>query len=167
MTIKETRELKGLTQKELSNITGIPFRTIQNWENGISQPSPFTQSSIINRIEEYKTPQELEEQGKARAALVEKGRQVGYMYKNIYKDCEQYDKLKICRAKLVRCLADKKWSDLLNIILEMSNNINETTFFDNIFDCMEMLINGKEITEDLHFYILSFINALGDSVEND
>ncbi|HEM3705442.1 TPA: helix-turn-helix transcriptional regulator [Streptococcus suis] len=35
--LKELRKEKNLTQKELANKTGIPYRTIQRWENGESQ----------------------------------------------------------------------------------------------------------------------------------
>ena len=34
MTIKEIREKYNLTQKKLSELTGIPKRSIENWENG-------------------------------------------------------------------------------------------------------------------------------------
>lgn len=34
MTIKEIREKYNLTQKRLSELTGIPKRSIENWENG-------------------------------------------------------------------------------------------------------------------------------------
>lgn len=32
--IKEKRIELGLTQQQLADLTGIPFRTIQNWEGG-------------------------------------------------------------------------------------------------------------------------------------
>lgn len=34
MGIKEMREAVGLNMTELSELLGIPYRTIQNWENG-------------------------------------------------------------------------------------------------------------------------------------
>lgn len=37
-TIKEIRKNAGLTQKQLSELTGIPKRTIENWEIGSRTP---------------------------------------------------------------------------------------------------------------------------------
>ena len=34
IVMKELRKKYNLTQKQLSDITGIPCRTIQNWEGG-------------------------------------------------------------------------------------------------------------------------------------
>ena len=36
--LKEKRKEKGLTQKRLAELSGIPMRTIQNWENHMSEP---------------------------------------------------------------------------------------------------------------------------------
>ena len=36
--IKELREEKGLTQKELANLCHVSFQTISKWENGINYP---------------------------------------------------------------------------------------------------------------------------------
>jgi transcriptional regulator with XRE-family HTH domain len=33
--IKETRIKHGLTIKQVSDLTGIPYRTLQNWEAGV------------------------------------------------------------------------------------------------------------------------------------
>ena len=33
-SIKDTRIKYGLTQKQVSDLTGVPFRSIQNWEGG-------------------------------------------------------------------------------------------------------------------------------------
>lgn len=40
-TIKEIRTNAGLTQKELSELTKIPKRTIENWETGSRKPSEW------------------------------------------------------------------------------------------------------------------------------
>lgn len=50
-SIKELREKANLTQKEFSNLTGIPIRTIQNWEQGISEPPAWAIELIEKRIE--------------------------------------------------------------------------------------------------------------------
>ena len=35
MTIKELRELYGMSRKEFAEYFGIPYRTLQNWELGL------------------------------------------------------------------------------------------------------------------------------------
>lgn len=37
--IKELRLAAGLTQRELAEKSGIPYRTIQSWEEGARRPS--------------------------------------------------------------------------------------------------------------------------------
>lgn len=41
LTVKEIRVNAGLTQKELSELTKIPKRTIENWEGGKRTPSDW------------------------------------------------------------------------------------------------------------------------------
>lgn len=40
-TIKAIRERTGLTQKEFAELTGIPQRTIENWETGQRKPPEY------------------------------------------------------------------------------------------------------------------------------
>lgn len=54
MTIKEIREHYGLTQNQLANITGIPARTIGNWETGSRQPADYMPDLIVAMIEQKK-----------------------------------------------------------------------------------------------------------------
>ena len=49
MTIKEIRNKHNLTQQAMSNMLGIPFRTIQNWEGGINEPADY----LVRLIEFY------------------------------------------------------------------------------------------------------------------
>ncbi len=57
MTIREMRNLLGDTQSEFAARYNIPFRTIQNWENGVRTPAEYildllesrVQSDLINR----------------------------------------------------------------------------------------------------------------------
>ena len=48
-TIKEIRTNAGLTQKEMSELTKIPKRTIENWESGSRKPSEW----VLVLIEYY------------------------------------------------------------------------------------------------------------------
>ena len=49
LTIKNIREQNSLTQRQLSELTGIPKRTIENWEQGTNEPKSY----IINLINEF------------------------------------------------------------------------------------------------------------------
>ena len=46
MTFKEMRQKMGLTQKQISDIYGIPYSTIQKWEAGINKPAEY----VINMM---------------------------------------------------------------------------------------------------------------------
>lgn len=48
--IKEARIRHGLTQKQVSEITGVPFRSIQNWEAGVRKCPDYVEKMIVNRI---------------------------------------------------------------------------------------------------------------------
>lgn len=51
MTIKQIREKYDLSQAELAIITGIPKRTIENWEMEIRKPSEYIPCLIISKVE--------------------------------------------------------------------------------------------------------------------
>jgi predicted nucleotidyltransferase len=53
LIIKEARAEYGLTQKELSEITGIPLRTIENWESGKRTPSPWVEKMVYSYLKQY------------------------------------------------------------------------------------------------------------------
>lgn len=53
MIIKEARVEYGLTQKELSEITDIPLRTIENWESGKRIPSPWVEKMVYSYLKQY------------------------------------------------------------------------------------------------------------------
>lgn len=36
--LKEKRKEAGLTQKQLAELSGVPLRTIQNWEDHVTEP---------------------------------------------------------------------------------------------------------------------------------
>lgn len=46
MTIKEMRELLGLSQEAFATMYGIPKRTIENWEQGKRQCPPYVLSLL-------------------------------------------------------------------------------------------------------------------------
>ncbi len=52
MNIKESRIRHGLTQKQLSGITGIPERTIQNWEGGQRKCPDYVEKMVLYTLEQ-------------------------------------------------------------------------------------------------------------------
>jgi len=53
LIIKEARAEYGLTQKDLSEITDIPLRTIENWESGKRTPSPWVEKMVYSYLKQY------------------------------------------------------------------------------------------------------------------
>lgn len=53
MEIKDIRKKYNLTQKQLSELTGIPKRTIGNWEIGIRSVKDYIPDLIEAKIELY------------------------------------------------------------------------------------------------------------------
>ena len=55
--IKEIRKALGLSQRRLSKITGLPRRTVQDWEAGSFEPSTqFMRDAIIEKLKRLKIP---------------------------------------------------------------------------------------------------------------
>ena len=56
-TIKNERIKYGLTQEQLSKMTDIPVRTIQNWESGIRKCPGYVEKMILDKLNQpdYKT----------------------------------------------------------------------------------------------------------------
>lgn len=50
MKIKEARQMAGLTQKQLSAKTGIPERSIQNWEAGVRKCPSYVERMVVNYL---------------------------------------------------------------------------------------------------------------------
>lgn len=50
--MKELRKRTGMTQKQFAEHFGIPYRTLQNWENGVNTPPEYT-INMIRRILAY------------------------------------------------------------------------------------------------------------------
>ncbi|QWC00137.1 helix-turn-helix domain-containing protein [Mycoplasmatota bacterium] len=51
--IKETRTEYNMTQQDLSDITDIPKRTIENWESGKRKPSPWVEKLVNAYIKQF------------------------------------------------------------------------------------------------------------------
>ncbi len=50
-SIKAARQAAGLTQQAMSDLLGIPKRTIENWEGGKRRPPEYIERLIINELE--------------------------------------------------------------------------------------------------------------------
>ena len=48
LRIKELREEKGLSQKQLAEVIGLNYRTISHYENGRAEPSLETIERLCN-----------------------------------------------------------------------------------------------------------------------
>lgn len=59
MTIKEARKSAGLTQQALSDLLGIPKRTIENWEGGKRNCPEWCERLIVEKILQLKEAQEV------------------------------------------------------------------------------------------------------------
>ena len=52
--IKKAREEAGLTIKELADLLGAPYRTIQKWNLGECKPPEWIERLVIKEIKNYK-----------------------------------------------------------------------------------------------------------------
>lgn len=50
MTIREARQLSGLTQKEVSVRLEIPLRTLENWESGVRMPPVYVEKLVVEKL---------------------------------------------------------------------------------------------------------------------
>lgn len=52
--IKEARKAAGLTQQQMSDEMGIPKRTIENWDSGVSKCPEWAERLIIAELKRIK-----------------------------------------------------------------------------------------------------------------
>lgn len=62
--IEEARRAAGLTMKKMSDLLEIPYRTVQNWENGVSTPPPYVERLVIRELERIRKDKEEQEDSK-------------------------------------------------------------------------------------------------------
>lgn len=53
MDIKTARTALGLTQREVCEITGVPKRTIENWDAGVRKPPEYVERLVVNELMLY------------------------------------------------------------------------------------------------------------------
>lgn len=49
--IREARIKSGLTMKELAEESGVPYRSLQNWESEERTPPPYVEKMILRELE--------------------------------------------------------------------------------------------------------------------
>ena len=50
MTILEARKKAGLSRKSVTELIGIPSRTLEDWEAGKREPAPWAERLVINEL---------------------------------------------------------------------------------------------------------------------
>lgn len=48
--IKEARHKAGLSQQKMADLTGIPRRTIEDWERGVRKPPEWAENLIVAKL---------------------------------------------------------------------------------------------------------------------
>ena len=57
MNIKDTRIKHGLTIKQVESLTGVPYRSLQNWEAGVRKCPDYVANMVVTMIEQkFGTP---------------------------------------------------------------------------------------------------------------
>ena len=59
-SIKTVRENINLTQEQVSSLTGVPVKTLRNWEQEIRTPSEWTSDLIVDRLLRIKLEEQLQ-----------------------------------------------------------------------------------------------------------
>jgi predicted RNase H-like HicB family nuclease/DNA-binding XRE family transcriptional regulator len=49
--IRKARKEAGISVKDLANLLGAPYRTVQNWDDGKTKPPKWLQNLIVEKIE--------------------------------------------------------------------------------------------------------------------
>lgn len=52
--LKAARKAAGLTQRAMSEATGIPKRTIEQWEGSVAVPPEYLQRYVLEHLERLK-----------------------------------------------------------------------------------------------------------------
>lgn len=134
--IKETRAEYKITQQELSDITNIPKRTIENWESGKRKPSPWVEKLVDSYIKQYP---------KNKDGIITN--RLG-----VY-DIEQIKELllpltlryEINKIILFGSYANGKADPLSDVDLAIDGNINGLTFFGLLEEINQLLVKDIDL----------------------
>jgi predicted nucleotidyltransferase len=59
-SIKTIRQNIGLTQEQVAELTGVPVKTLRNWEQQIRKPSEWTLDLVVDRLLRIKLEEQLQ-----------------------------------------------------------------------------------------------------------
>jgi len=62
ITLKTVRENIGLTQEQVSELTGVPVKTLRNWEQEIRKPSDWTMDLVVDRLLRIKLEEHIDKE---------------------------------------------------------------------------------------------------------
>lgn len=57
---KEARLASGLTRAAMSELMGIPLRTLENWESGTRIPPKYVERWVLKELKEIESRNQLE-----------------------------------------------------------------------------------------------------------
>lgn len=92
MTIKEVREIKGLTQQDVSDILEIPKRTIEAWESGARKAPEYVEKLISDKLLSM-TKEQIEKEKKYVVVEFGKHRKT-VIYTGSKAECNAYEDIK-------------------------------------------------------------------------
>jgi DNA-binding transcriptional regulator YiaG len=52
MNIEEARKARGMSRKDVSRKLGIPYRSLENWEKGLSKCPDYVETASCSRDSE-------------------------------------------------------------------------------------------------------------------
>lgn len=131
--LKVLRENTGLTQEEVSKITGIPVKTIRNWEQNTRKPSDWALNLVIDRI--------LREKNNDKQNIDEENGIVSYL--SIKKSIEEVvHEYPVQRIFLFGSYAKGEASDTSDIDLYMESNLKDLEYVE-LIEKLRMKLNKK------------------------
>lgn len=148
MTIKELRKQYNITQSKLSEITGIPVRSISNWETVARECAPYIPELVACRLREWdaknvetKTLEELR-------AMSENSTDIELLT-DIYKELEDRNFIEQANGSL---------SALANL-REPDGTLFDDCFFNCFFNCEEVAKKYDDWDEECESRAFDFTNA--------
>jgi len=131
--IKVIRENMGFTQEEVSAITGVPVKTIRNWEQEIRKPSEWTIDLLIDRLlrEKNEKTQTIDESTGVLSFLSIK--------KAVHLIAKEYD---VDQIYLFGSYAKGEATELSDIDLYMESNLYGLNYFEFI-EALRRKVNKK------------------------
>lgn len=131
LTIKELRNLSGMTQEQFSDYFMIPINTIKKWESSSDREcKPY----IIELIEHQLTNDGLIDYDKASIMKIEK-----------YQEKQKIREEKVAKIKAEKKKKEEKHQEKVNDTLKRISNLVETLSMSEVTDAIENTMNERDI----------------------